>query len=219
MLLGCSPLSLVLERLHDSHPLGVQSRRLWHQPSSREAPKRGTTSFHGPPALLDIRLSHLPWQFRETAAYFYERVDGRTIQIASVPPSGSLAASGQVYSIQLPLESHGGEKGISDGTCWAWFLLGDRPHQVTFCRSRLSRSGRGELSPVADSATSLLYEVSWVRAALLADVSLMLLAVALKTGSVVFQRCLSPAVLTTPTSATGSSNLIVNHCRAKGRSC
>lgn len=39
-------------------------------------------------------------------------------------PGGSLAASGQVYSIQLPLESHGGDKRVSHRTCWARFLLG-----------------------------------------------------------------------------------------------
>lgn len=37
LLLGCSPLSSVVAKLRDSHPLGVQSRRLWHQPSSRQA--------------------------------------------------------------------------------------------------------------------------------------------------------------------------------------
>ena len=134
-------------------------------------------------------------------------------------PVGALLHQGKFTPSSCLWRATDGRRGYHMGPAGPGFSWGNRPHQVTFCRSRPSRSGRGELSPVADSATSLLYEVSWVRAALLADVSLMLLAVALKTGSVVFQRCLSPAVLTTPTSATGSSNLIVNHCRAKGRSC
>lgn len=51
-------------------------------------------------------------------------MDGETIRIPSVPASGILAASGQVYSIPLPLESHEGDERAPHGAHWVWVLLG-----------------------------------------------------------------------------------------------
>lgn len=56
------------------------------------------------------------------------------------------------------------------------FSLVDHPQEITFCRSSHPKSGHGELSSVADPVTSLLQEFGSVRAAPLADVSLLLLS-------------------------------------------
>lgn len=39
-------------------------------------------------------------------------------------PVGALLHQGKLTPIQLPVESHGGDKSIQHRTCWAWFLPG-----------------------------------------------------------------------------------------------
>lgn len=132
LLLGCSPLSSVLAKLRDSHPLGVQSRRLWHQPSSRQAQE---SCHQHPRATCSAGRQVFPSTlavWRDSSVFLWVSWWGNHTDNPLSLPVGALLHQGKLTPSSCLWRATEGTSRYHTGPAGPSFYLGD--HQIIFCR-------------------------------------------------------------------------------------